>query len=142
MLPTSLSSGALELIASPGSTLRFPGPASGIRPSLTNFERSLCAPRSAPGSRGGTSASVSAATGPATTAPARPVDDVMMKRRRDRCCGPADSTASFGNSGRSVIAISEHYRWKVHISREALMQVGLGSFAALLYGRQQNAVGR
>ena len=41
MTPTSLFSGVLELIASLGSTLRTPGPASGIRLIWTYFDRSL-----------------------------------------------------------------------------------------------------
>src|SRR5262245_51581206 len=83
MLPNSLSSGAFELIASLGSTWRWPGPASGIRAILTYFDRSLCPPRSAPGSRGGTSARVSAAASLAMMLPARLVE-AAIKRLRDR----------------------------------------------------------
>src|SRR5258708_5896805 len=81
-------------MASPGSTLRFPGPASGIRLIWTYFDRSLCPPRSAPGSRGGTSASVSAAARPATTVPAMPVDAAVRNRLRDTASRP-DRTISF-----------------------------------------------
>src|SRR5262245_14526562 len=87
MLPKSLSIGVFELIASLGSTLRLPGPASGMREILTYFDRSLCPPRSAPTSRGGTSARVSAAARSATMLPARPVD-AAMKFLRDRPLRP------------------------------------------------------
>ena len=74
MPPTSFCNGAFELMASAGSTFRWPGPASGIRPICTYFDRALSAPRSAPGSRSGTSASVSADALPATALPTIPVD--------------------------------------------------------------------
>jgi len=81
--PTSLSSGAFELIALLGSTLRCPGPASGIRLISTYFDRSLCPLRSAPTSRGGTSASVSAAARAVTTVPAMPADAAVSNLLRD-----------------------------------------------------------
>src|SRR5882724_4544117 len=56
MAATSLFSGVLELIASLGSTLRTPRPASGIRLIWTYCDRSLCPPKGAPGARAGTSA--------------------------------------------------------------------------------------
>src|ERR1043166_9202740 len=82
MLPNSLSSGVFELMASPGSTLRLPGPASGMRAILTNFERALVAPRSLPTSRAGTSANVPAIAGAAATVPI-PADAKRNRPRRE-----------------------------------------------------------
>ncbi len=62
------------MMASVGSMFRLPGPASGIRPICTYLERPLSTPRSAPGSRAGTSARVSADALPATALPTIPVD--------------------------------------------------------------------
>src|SRR5258708_3640629 len=84
MIPTSLLSGVLELIALLGSTLRSPGAASGMRLSWTYCDRSLCPPKSAPGARAGTSASESAKTLPATVAPATLVEAAVRNLLRDK----------------------------------------------------------
>src|SRR5260370_15979283 len=94
MVPTSLPSGAFELIASLGSTLRFPGPASGSIARSTNFDRSPCPERSAPTSRGGTSASVSATARPVTTVPATPADATVRNFLREKASSP-DGSVTF-----------------------------------------------
>jgi hypothetical protein len=71
-----------------GSTLRSPGPASGIRLIWTYFDRSLRPLRGAPASRGGTSASVSAAARPVTTVPAMPADAAVRNLLRDTASLP------------------------------------------------------
>src|SRR6266436_9259815 len=76
MMPTSLSSGVFELIARLGSTLRLPGVASGMRLSCSYFDRSLRAPRGAPTSRAGTSASESATARPAAAVAPIPAEVV------------------------------------------------------------------
>src|ERR1700730_471000 len=78
-------------MASLGSTLRFPGVASGIRLIWTYFDRSLCPLRSAPGSRGGTSASVSATARPVTTVPATPADATVRNFLREKASSPDGS---------------------------------------------------
>src|SRR5271165_5779174 len=84
MVPTNLSSGVSELMATLGSTLCVPGPPPGTRLRLTYFDRSLSPPKGAPGSRGGTSASESPSARPATANPATPVEAAARSLLRER----------------------------------------------------------
>src|SRR3984893_12765594 len=56
-----------------------------------NFDRSPCPERSAPTSRGGTSASVSATARPVTTVPATPADATVRNFLREKASSPDGS---------------------------------------------------